>query len=203
MLSPDEARAEGPVTGTGKGIVGGALLGGEVVMLTMGAFGVEKTWPYLVFGGLGAVGGGVGGFFVEQNTDPRIPLYMLAGGMGLVIPTVVVVLNATSYKPGDVSEEPVTNEPSSNPPQPGEPIKGSITIGARKAPRGTHKTSRARKSELRAEPPRTSLVDLRRGQLALSVPAVEVRPVYSLREMQQYGVQQRNELRLPVFHALF
>ena len=44
------------------------MLGGEIVMITMGAIGVEKGWPYVVFGGLGAVGGGVGGFFIEDAT---------------------------------------------------------------------------------------------------------------------------------------
>src|SRR5262245_37686753 len=67
-----EARAQAQepstVSSTGKGIAGGALLGGEVVMLTMGAIGVESGWPYALFGGLGAVGGGIGGYFVENAT---------------------------------------------------------------------------------------------------------------------------------------
>src|SRR5262245_36109165 len=96
---PAEARAEGPVTPTAKGIVGGALLGGEVVCLTMGIVGVEAGWPYFVFGGLGAAGGGIGGYFVEQEAPTEVSLYMLAGGMALVIPTIVVALNATAYKP--------------------------------------------------------------------------------------------------------
>src|SRR5262245_22438173 len=70
--APREARAQAAepsaVSATGKGIVGGALLGGEVVMITMAAVGVEKGWPYFVFGGLGAVGGGIGGFFIEDAT---------------------------------------------------------------------------------------------------------------------------------------
>src|SRR3954462_1776640 len=79
--SPSEARADGPVTATGKGTVGGALLGSEVVCITMGAVGVQRGWPYFVFGGLGAVGGGIGGYFVEQTATPEPSLYMLAGGM--------------------------------------------------------------------------------------------------------------------------
>lgn len=190
------ARAETPVTGTGKGIAGGALLGGEVVMLTMGAFGVEETWPYLVFGGLGAVGGGVGGYFVEQNTDPKIPMFMLAGGLGLVIPTLVVTLNATSYKPPQGDSDPVQNQPASDPPAPGEPVKGSVTITTSKAKPRKHAPSR---------PPRFSLVDVdvNGGKLALGVPAVEVRPLYSTREIQQYGLAQKTEVRVPVFGAQF
>src|SRR5262245_53223895 len=90
FAAENEARASGPVSPTGKGIVGGALLGAEVVDLTMGIIGVEKGWPYFVFGALGAAGGGIGGYFVEQNAPTEASLYMLAGGMALVIPTLVV-----------------------------------------------------------------------------------------------------------------
>src|SRR4029077_13880687 len=68
LAAAGDARAGGPVTPTGKGIVGGALLGGEIVTITMGAVGVNRGWPYFVFGGLGMVAGGVGGFFVEKAT---------------------------------------------------------------------------------------------------------------------------------------
>ena len=91
-----QTAASDAVAPTGKGIVGGALLGGEVVDLTMGIIGVNRGWPYLVFGGLGAVGGGIGGYFIEQNTKdiPEVDVFMLAGGMALVIPTIVVSLKA-------------------------------------------------------------------------------------------------------------
>src|SRR5262249_59890793 len=104
----------------GKGIVGGALLGAEVVDMTMGVIGVEKGWPYFVFGGLGAVGGGIGGYFVEQNAPTEASLYMLAGGMALVIPTLVLSLNATKYRPPESEQqiEPVSNQPAAEPPQP-------------------------------------------------------------------------------------
>ena len=56
-LAPSQARAEGVVTATGKGIAGGALLGAEVVMITTAIIGAEDIWPYLVFGAVGAGGG--------------------------------------------------------------------------------------------------------------------------------------------------
>jgi hypothetical protein len=37
----------------------------------------------------------------------------------------------------------------------------------------------------------------------LSVPAVEVRPVYTQAELSKYGLTQRQELRLTVFSAAF
>src|SRR6187397_214571 len=77
LCAAPEARAQAAaeedssaVSGTGKGIVGGALLGGEIVMIPMGAAGLKPWWPYLVFGGLGSVGGAVGGWAVEQANPP-------------------------------------------------------------------------------------------------------------------------------------
>jgi hypothetical protein len=163
-LAPSEALAENnPVTGTGKGITGGALLGGEVVTLTMGAVGVDATWAYLVFPVVGAAGGGVGGHFIESDADPEVPVYMLAGGMALLIPTVVVALNATAYQPpADEAEGPAS---------------------ARRVP--------------------TSLVDVSADEVAVGVPAVTIAPVYSQREIAQYGVQQAHEVAVPVLHGTF
>src|SRR5216684_1701284 len=72
-----DARADGDVKATGKGIVGGALLGGEVVDITMAIVGVQSGWPYLVFGGIGAIGGGIGGHFVEKTSTAEPSVYML------------------------------------------------------------------------------------------------------------------------------
>src|ERR1043165_403742 len=52
---------------TGKGVVGGALLGAEAVMLVEAAADVKQGWAYGLGGGLGAVAGGVGGFFAEDG----------------------------------------------------------------------------------------------------------------------------------------
>ncbi|HMI87635.1 MAG TPA: hypothetical protein VK550_26295, partial [Polyangiaceae bacterium] len=58
------------VPATGKGIVGGALLGGEVVMLVEAAFGVKSGWVYVLSGVLGAGAGGFGGSLLEKDADP-------------------------------------------------------------------------------------------------------------------------------------
>lgn len=197
LLSPSSASAQAvtdSVSPDGKGIVGGALLGAEVVNLTMGIIGVDRGWPYLVFGALGAAGGGIGGYFVEQNTRdaPEASLYMLAGGMALVIPTIVVSLNATMYKP---PESTITNEPANNPPSPAG------------APQPATPGAQTRRPQLRplAKPEHFafSLIDVYKGSVALALPAVDVRPVYSPREMWTYGVQQGTEVRVPVLYATF
>jgi hypothetical protein len=104
----------------GKGIVGGALLGGELVCGVEAIAGVKNGWAYLGGGVLGAAAGGVGGYFVEQNASPRASLLMLAGGMTLVIPTIVGVLSATAYRPPSdyLTDRPPADEPVANPPQP-------------------------------------------------------------------------------------
>ena len=197
--SPSEARADGPVTATGKRTVGGALLGGEVVCITMGAIGVERGWPYFVFGGLGAVGGGIGGYFVEQTSTPEPSLYMLAGGMALIIPTLVVSLNATAYHPPEtdqIQNEPVNNKPVLDAPAPGTPATGPTTS------RDAGKPARVAARPVMPHIP-LSVLDVYKGHVALGVPAFELRPLYSSAELWKYGVGQGSEVRFPLFQAMF
>jgi hypothetical protein len=218
-LASGDAHASGPVSPTGKGIVGGALLGGEVVTLTLGAVGVERGWPYFVFGAVGAAGGGVGGYFVEKATKGTTDatsgavtgrtaepaLYMLAGGMALLIPALVVSLNATSYKPPDTDRPELPgNEPrgdgvkiippGAQPPPPPGALPSTKREG-QKAPK------RVELASLRHVP--VSLFDVYKGKVGMGLPAVEVRPLYSQKEMFQYGVSQGTEVHFPVFKAMF
>jgi hypothetical protein len=182
LVAEPAARAEDPVVGTGKGIVGGALLGGEVVTFGLGIAGVEDGWPYLVFSAAGAVGGGIGGYFIESNTDAEVPIYLLAGGMALVIPAVVVALDATRYRPPAGTEDEM--KPTGAPPQPG------LTVTT---------------AQLEAPPalPPVSLVDVREGSFSVGLPLVSVAPTYSRRELAELGVTQHAELRLPLVSAQF
>lgn len=161
------------VSPKGKGITGGALLGGEVVMGATAAFGVQPTWAYLLGGVLGAGAGGYGGYLVEQNASPKLSLYMLAGGMALVIPTTVAVLEATSFRPpAEYTEDhPTVPVPVAEPP--------------------------------RASPGPSGLLDLDEGALRLAVPAIEVRKTFTLEEMATLGVAQRDQLHVPVFSGTF
>jgi hypothetical protein len=86
-------------TPNGKGIVGGALVGAEVVLLTEAAMGVKPVWAYLVGGLVGAGGGGVAGYFLERNSSAEPPTFLLAGGIALVVPAMIGVLTATQYEP--------------------------------------------------------------------------------------------------------
>jgi len=207
-LTSGHALAEEPgISATGKGITGGALLGGELVMAIEAAAGVQDTWAY-VGGGLGgAVAGGVGGYFIEQGDSPKPSYYMLAGGMALLIPTTVAVLQATSYKAPDfyIEDQPGADTgPATEPPQPTEQPDGtSVTATPPGAAAPVKKDTRtARVNTHRPHIP-MSLVDLHDGSVRMGVPAVEVRPTYTPLEMKEFGVDQSTELRLPVFQATF
>jgi hypothetical protein len=223
LAASGDARAAGPVSPTGKGIVGGALLGGEVVTITMGAIGLEKGWPYFVFGGVGMVGGGVGGYFLEQKTKgtttgtgstatttggtPEPALYMLAGGLALVIPALIISLNATAYKPPESDRtEPAANEPAKDGPKVAPPAAAPPGAGPAPAPPTTsrdRKKTRGRRDLAGLPHIPVSLLDVYHGKVALGLPAFELKPLYTHQEVAQYGVAQGTEVKFPVFKAMF
>ena len=186
------------IPATGKGIVGGALLGGEVVMLVEAAFGVKSGWVYILSGVAGAGAGGFAGSLIEKEADPKVSVYMLAGGMALIIPTTVAVLQATSYSPPEdyTEDKPSAPFPASEPPNPGAPPPSAPAP----TPATTSLHYHWQQAKLKVQP---GLVDLDDGAIRVAVPAVEVRPLYRPDELQKYGLEQKHELRVPVFSTTF
>jgi hypothetical protein len=204
LTAPAVARADGPVTPTAKGIVGGAFLGAEVVMMPMGIAGLKPWWPYLVFGGVGAVGGAVGGWAVEQATvdGPAEPaLYMLAGGLALVIPTLVLTLNATTKKnyDDDNSTTPAPAQPGTEtkPEEQKQPDGSTVTITS-----DAKKQLKRKRAKAHPSVP-TAAIDLSGDAVRLGIPAIVVKDMYTPTEISQFGVEQRTEVRVPVFSAAF
>lgn len=192
---PTAARAEGSqAQATGKGITGGALLGAEAVMLTEAAASVKPAWAYAVGGGIGAVAGGVGGYFAEHGGDAKLSMYLLVGGMALALPTTVAVLSASAYEPTNYMEDrPPADEPVAEPAQP------SAAPGPKPTSRAVdHRAPVARAPKL---PP--AIVGVGEGALTLSVPAVEVRQLYTRTEVATFGVQQHTEVDVPVLNVVF
>jgi hypothetical protein len=177
-LAPGEAFAQ-QVEPTGKGIAGGTLLGAEVALITTAAIGAKSWWPYVLFGAVGAGGGAVGGYFVEQVEPAEPSLYMLAGGMALVVPTIVAVLNATAYDPTEDEE---------------------VEEGEEELPPGVE----ADEVGGRGLPMALIGVDaFGRPRVSLGLPAVEVRQSYTPIEVVKYGVEQQTEVHLPVVRGSF
>jgi hypothetical protein len=222
------AAEPGEVSPKGKGIVGGALLGGEVVTIVEAIAGVKPTWAYLVGAGVGAIGGGIGGYFVEQgSTDGRVPVYMLAGGLGLLIPALVLSLNATRYMPSeDATEDRApTNAPIADPGAAGGSAVGgggasNTTPPSMTPPAGgagtpspqTPAPSPATTPATPTPPPAggggapaipLSLFQMQGGAMRVGVPVPEVRPMYSMSELKQYGMAQQTEVRMPLVRVTF
>jgi hypothetical protein len=204
-----QARAESPdVSPDGKGVVGGALLGAEVVTITEGLASVRPGWAYAVGAAIGAGGGATGGYFVEQAShDGRVPVYMLAGGLALVIPAIVLILNGTRYIPEEGAVEDLA--PTGPAPEPGVP-GGSLVVPTAPAPTTTSPPVPAPASPppgpspSQPTAPPQSLLDLHGGAWRVGVPVPDVRPVYSVAEQRQYGIRSsQTELRMPVLDIAF
>jgi len=181
---------------TGKGIIGGALLGAETVMLVEAAAETKPAWAYAVGGGLGAIGGGIGGFFAE-DADARVSLYLLVAGMALALPTTVAVLSAAAYEPVNyVEDRPPADEPVADPARAAPASETKPT--SRRPVRETGSVKLARAPAL---PP--ALFGWNAGELTLSIPAVEVRQMYTRTEVALYGVKQQPEVEVPVVNVVF
>ncbi len=83
---------------TGVGIAGGILVGGELVVITEALIKVDKLWAYLTFPFVGAAGGGVGGYYLEQ-ASPEGAVAMLVGGLVLLVPSAILASKAMAYNP--------------------------------------------------------------------------------------------------------
>jgi hypothetical protein len=197
-----EARADN-VSPTGKGIAGGALLGAEVPMIVEGIAGVHSGWVYFISAIVGAGGGGFGGYEIEKgSTDGMAPMYMLAGGLALVIPAVVLTLNATRYQPEEGATEDRTPGPIA---EPGAPGGSSITGTPAGAPApAPPPPPPAAVPAPPPPPPPQSLLDVHHGAFRLGVPVLDVKPSFTVAEAKAYGLRDNPaELRLPVLHIAF
>ncbi len=96
----DEQSAPGPekVEVRGVGISGGILVGGELVVGTIALIGVDKLWPYVTLPFVGAAGGGIGGYYLEEASAEGA-VALLIGGMALLVPAVILAASAMAYDP--------------------------------------------------------------------------------------------------------
>jgi len=219
-LSPLTAQATGKESAspTGKGIVGGALLGSELVMVSEAALGVKPTWAYIVGGLAGGAAGGVGGYFVEKQDDARPPMLMLAGGIVLAIPTVVAVLSATAYEPPAdfLQDQAPADEPVAEPPAPSEvapapapapaavpPADAAPPPPVPAAPTGRRYLKSSRRLSLQLPPPALFGLQYPDARLALGVPNVEVRHAYTRTERMMFNAPDVAEVRIPVLDVSF
>jgi hypothetical protein len=145
---------------------------------------------------VGAGGGAVGGWAIENasfSSDGAVPMALLAGGLALVIPAVVLSLDATRFRPEEgATEDHVPMGPAADPGAAGGSVVGSPPPPAPPpaAPAGS-------------PPPPQSLLDMHKGEFRVGVPVPDVRPVFSMVDQRQYGMHAQTELRMAVLHVTF
>lgn len=209
---------------TGKGIVGCALLGAETVALIEAAAGARPRWAYIVFPLLGAGAGAAAGYFLENaastsssSTLTGVSVGTLVLGLGLVVPTVIAYVNATSYHPeNDQANE--DNAPANSPideattpaaPPAGGGAAPATAPSSTPAPQSTggtasvHPGGSGRRMAAASTFRPTGLLDVTGQGLSLAVPAISVENSVSLQDMRQYGLSAQNELRVPLLSGSF
>jgi len=164
-------------TSTGaKATVGLALLGAESVMAIEAAFGVQPWWAYAAGGGVGAIGGGVGGYFIDKAGNSKVSMSLLVGGLVFAVPTTIAVLSATAYRP---------------------PKNPEIDSGE------AEKEAAIDRFHLNRYKPTPSLVGLSGEGVKMEVPAVSVSPTFSETTRRVYGLRSSTSVEVPVFNLSF
>lgn len=191
-LAPRAAEAR-EASGKFKGAIGGGLLGAEVVLLTESAFRVKSSWAYLAGGVGGGALGTVGGYYlIEKDHGARGPIYLLAGSLALVIPTLLAVLSASQFEPPTTYRQEL--------PADGEPALEEVP---EEAPEAVQEREGARR-ELAPSRARTArAVERDATPLALQLPSVAITPTFSDVELQTFGLSQRTELHVYVLSGVF
>lgn len=180
---PARATGTDAASTDGKGIAAGILLGAETVVLAEAALGVRPGWAYLVGAGVGAVGGGVGGYFLEDHISPKTATVLLASGLVLAVPATIAALSASAYEPPrDYVQDTAPED---------EPVD-AVPQGA-SAPR--------RPTLSLVVPP--SLIGVDEGRWSVGVPAVSLLDVWSPEDRLTYGLSRETELRVPVLAMRF
>jgi hypothetical protein len=183
-LAPRTAVAR-EASGKFKGAIGGGLLGAEVVLLTESAFRLKSSWAYLAGGVGGAALGTVGGYYlVEKDRGPHGPIYLLAGSLALVIPTLLAVLSASQFEPPTSYRQdlPADGEPALEPAPEGEGARRELVPSRARTARGVERDA---------------------TPVALQLPSFVLSPTFSDVELSTFAVSQRTELHVYVLNGVF
>ncbi|MGF1466534.1 MAG: hypothetical protein ACFCGT_10400 [Sandaracinaceae bacterium] len=209
-MAPTDPMAPNPcvrrVSADAKGIIGGGILGAEVMFLTnallvrAGARALDEWWAWVLFPTLGATGGALLGYFILEEpgrgvTMPGMPpqsrgypeaaVATLTVSLALIIPTMVAVLALTAYNPGDDAQR--------SPPPPdddgggagGEDPPPEASLGARLLAGGP------------------GLVRVDRGRVRLGLPMLGGIARYTDEERAALNLPPASDLHLPLVSGAF
>jgi hypothetical protein len=166
-----------------KGTVGGAMLGAGTVMLTESAFRLRPGWMYLAGGAGGGLVGGYVGYKLSDDGSNRPPSFLLAGGIALIIPTIMGVLTATQYEPiGTIRQD-----------LPGDSGDGSNGDDDEPDAEGTDPMDAASPDERAAHPPSPHL----------ELPTIGLAQAFSRDELSRFRVRQATELHVSLLRGVF
>ncbi len=158
-----------------KGTVGLALLGAETVIAVQAIAKVKPWWAYVLGGGIGAVAGGVGGYFIDTKVDkPAVSMGLLVGGLVMAVPTTIAALSATTYKPPKNPEVDQTAEQ-----------------------RAFEKWQATRFASI------PSAFEIGEEGFRLGFPAMSIVPVYSQETAQMFALKNAASFRVPVLSVAF
>lgn len=202
--SPVAHAQTGDEVGTGiKGTVGLGLIGAELGLVVPALAGMRDTWPYIVFPSLGAVGGGLAGYFgIDQSDNSTLAVATLGVGMAAIIPSVVITLSATAYDPSD---DKLPGDGTRTAPTPPAVTDESNAAAALRGRQRMARLDHSRHGGLSA-PPATGLVHVhavpRQEGFRLGAPAVTLQPDRTPKEQLQFGPAV-TELHIPVITGSF
>jgi hypothetical protein len=226
MASAQAAPPPNQITTGFKGVIGLGLFGAELGFAIPALAGLDETWAFIVFPIAGAgIGATVGYFALETGTEElaEVNVAVLAIGMALIIPTMVITLSATAYDPDDEEAVEQEGDDEAGPVQAedyevgggasgGAGASGTTDGAAQPAPAPAPPPAAAPQSSRRHRAPHLAqrdprdngLVRINENGLFLGMPSVATLPTYSLEEMQRLGIrEQRSEVRVAVFSATF
>ncbi|MBW2463566.1 MAG: hypothetical protein JRH11_18085 [Deltaproteobacteria bacterium] len=178
-----------------KGAIGLGLVGAELGLVLPAAFGLAETWSMIVFPIVGGAAGAIGGYFAfDEPNSAEGGVAMLALGMALVVPAVVLTLVFTSYDGDDDVAPEEDNDGNFD-----EEFGGGGDAEA-SARRDSAQEVQDARERIAAG---AGLVHVGSRSLSLGVPGVSVRPSVTAEEMQRYGGEQNAEVHLPVVSGSF
>jgi hypothetical protein len=188
-----------------KGAVGLGLLAGELVVNIEALAGVRKAWIFVVTGLVAAGGGAAGGYFAETkpkaDTGAQVGVGLLAGGMAMIVPTLIITTAMTKYRGKkevapkvEVESEKAASEMS------GE----ATTEGEVEKPPAEEKPAEEKPAETGTEGAAPSaLLNVDKKAVSLAVPPVLMVPVFSSEELGLLTDEQKTEYRINVINFIF
>jgi len=211
------ARPCSQVDSTPKAIIGVGLMGAELGLIIPALAGMRDLWPYIVFPLVGAVGGAVGGWAIEENTrsSPEISVALLAVGIALVVPAIVGTLALTAYSPPGESQE--ADEDLTVAPSDGDSVEAFQDDTTDTAPAAEPAAQPAPATPAEPSPSARLLQQRIRaltvggpgllrfadGAVLLGIPMVSSTATFTPEELARLHIAQQSDVNVPVISATF